>query len=93
MRRNTQALPMTAAERQGIVAGDVLKSEGRAAMLKALEELMAAGDAAQRHQPWDITMPAGLDSKPLAQPFDEPMDGMAIREVAEPSVFKRFFGR
>ena len=94
MRRNhTPNSPLTAAERQGIVAGDVLRSEGRAAMLKALEELMAAGDAAQRHQPWDITMPAGLGSQPLAQPFDEPMDGMAIREVAEPSVFRRFFGR
>jgi len=54
---------------------------------------MAAGDAAQRHQPWDITMPAGLGSQPLAQPFEEPMDGVAIREVAEPSVFRRFFGR
>lgn len=93
MRRNTQDPSKTAVERQVIVAGEVLKGEGRAAMLKALEELMAAGDAAQRHQPWDITMPAGLGSQPLAQPFDEPMDGMAIREVAEPSVFKRFFGR
>lgn len=93
MRRNTQDPSKTAVERQAIVAGEVLKGEGRAAMLKALEELMAAGDAAQRHQPWDITMPAGLGSQPLAQPFDEPMDGMAIREVAEPSVFKRFFGR
>jgi hypothetical protein len=93
MRRNTQDASKAAAERQAIVAGEVLKSEGRAAMLKALEELMAAGDAAQRHQPWDITMPAGLGSQPLAQPFDEPLDGMAIREVAEPSVFRRFFGR
>jgi len=92
MRRNTHDASK-AADRQAIVAGEVLKSEGRAAMLKALEELMAAGDAAQRHQPWDITMPAGLGSQPLAQPFEEPMDGVAIREVAEPSVFRRFFGR
>jgi hypothetical protein len=93
MRRNTHDASKAAADRQAIVAGEVLKSEGRAAMLKALEELMAAGDAAQRHQPWDITMPAGLGSQPLAQPFEEPMDGVAIREVAEPSVFRRFFGR
>jgi hypothetical protein len=93
MRRNTHDLLQAAADRQAIVAGEVLKSEGRAAMLKALEALMAAGDAAQRHQPWDITMPAELGSQPLAQPFDEPLDGMAIREVVEPGVFRRFFGR
>jgi hypothetical protein len=86
-----QAIPP--AEQRAILAGDVLASEGRAALLKALNDLMAAGDAAQRHQPWDITMPAGLASVPLAQPFDEPLDGMAIREVQEPSVFRRFFGR
>jgi len=86
-----QAMP--SAEPRGALAGDVLASEGRAAMMKALHELMAAGDAAQRQQPWDITMPAGLASVPLAQPFDEPLDGMAIREVKEPSVFRRFFGR
>ncbi|HJV61693.1 MAG TPA: hypothetical protein VJ743_12155, partial [Albitalea sp.] len=81
------------AEQQALLASDVLRSEGRAALMKALQELMAEGDAAQRHQPWDITMPAGLASAPLAQPFDEPLDGMAIREVQEPSVFRRFFRR
>jgi hypothetical protein len=81
------------ADTQAVVARDVLASEGRAALLKALDELIAAGDAAQRHQPWDITMPAGLSSTPLAQPFDERLDGLAIREVAEQSVFRRFFGR
>ena len=81
------------ADTRAVVARDVLASEGRAALLKALDELIAAGDAAQRHQPWDITMPAGLSSTPLAQPFDERLDGLAIREVAEQSVFRRFFGR
>ena len=80
-------------QQQALLAGDVLASEGREALLKALAELMAEGDAAQRRQPWDITMPAGLASTPLAQPFDEPLDGMAIREVQEPAVFRRFFGR
>jgi len=90
--RPTQRAPIPAPD-QSARAGDVLVAEGRAAMLKALEDLMAAGDAAQRAQPWDITMPAGLGNGPLPQPFDEPMDGMAIREVAEPAVFRRFFGR
>ncbi|HEY0855711.1 MAG TPA: hypothetical protein VGE16_01560 [Albitalea sp.] len=65
----------------------------RAALAQALGELLARGDAEARHQPWDITMPAGLHGAPLTQPFDEPLDGMAIREVVEPAVFRRFFGR
>lgn len=71
----------------------VLAVLDRAALAQALAEMLARGDAAARHQPWDITMPAGLDGTPLAQPFDEPLDGMAIREVVEPAVFRRFFGR
>jgi len=91
--RHSHRQAMPNAEQKAVLAGDVLASEGRTALLKALDELMAAGDAAQRQQPWDITMPAGLASVPLAQPFDEPLHGMAIREVQEPSVFRRFFGR
>jgi hypothetical protein len=78
---------------QRVRAADALVREGRTAMLKALEDMMAEGDAAHRAQPWDITMPAALGHGPLPQPFDEPMDGVSIREVKEPAVFRRFFGR
>lgn len=38
-------------------------------------------------------MPAGLDTPRPSQPFEEPLRGMAIREVIEPQVFAHFFGR
>ncbi len=50
-------------------------------------------DAAPCGSPWDITMPAELDSPRPSQPFEEPLRGMAIREVIEPQVFTHFFGK
>jgi hypothetical protein len=38
-------------------------------------------------------MPAELDSPRPSQPFEEPLRGMAIREVIEPHVFSHFFGK
>lgn len=62
------------------------------------EELPSlAGSLAQRivaatARPWDNTLPAGLDSTVPSQPFREPVNGVAIREVNEPDVFRHFFG-
>jgi hypothetical protein len=42
--------------------------------------------------PWDNTMPASLDPAPVSQPFVEPIQGLATREVNEPDVFAHFFG-
>jgi hypothetical protein len=42
--------------------------------------------------PWDSTRPAELEARPASQPFREPMQGVAIREVTEPDVFRHFFG-
>jgi len=61
------------------------------------EELPSlAGSLAKRpaanQVPWDATRPAELDAVPPSQPFREPVDGMAIREVHEPDVFRHFFG-
>jgi hypothetical protein len=42
--------------------------------------------------PWDSTRPAELDTAPASQPFREPLQGVAIREVTEPDVFRHFFG-
>ena len=41
---------------------------------------------------WDNTMPAALDLAPPSQPFHEPLEGLATREVNEPGVFQHFFG-
>ena len=43
--------------------------------------------------PWDATRPAGLEPMSTSQPFREPLEGVAIREVMEPDVFRHFFGR
>ena len=43
--------------------------------------------------PWDSTRPAELERPAPSQPFREPLQGVAIREVTEPDVFRHFFGR
>ncbi len=42
--------------------------------------------------PWDATRPADLEPVSVSQPFREPLEGVAIREVMEPDVFRHFFG-
>jgi hypothetical protein len=52
-----------------------------------------AGDfAATASTPWDSTRPAALDAPVVSAPFREPLEGVAIREVLEPDVFRHFFG-
>jgi hypothetical protein len=41
--------------------------------------------------PWDATMPAVLEPMFESDPFSEPMNGVAIRELREPDVFRHFF--
>jgi hypothetical protein len=41
---------------------------------------------------WDSTRPAELESIAASAPFREPLDGLAVREVSEPDVFRHFFG-
>ena len=61
--------------------------------LPSLAAAVAKRNAAPTsHAPWDATRPADLDATPPSQPFREPVDGMAIREVLEPDVFRHFFG-
>jgi len=64
------------------------------ALTEALARVLASGDAQPRpRSPWDLTMPAGLDSPRPAQPIVEPLRGMAMREVLEPLIFGHYFGR
>ncbi len=41
---------------------------------------------------WSATMPAALDPLREPEPFRETLNGMAMREVHEPEVFRHFFG-
>jgi hypothetical protein len=48
--------------------------------------------ATATNAPWDATCPAELDTAAPSTPFREPVDGVAVREVNEPDVFRHFFG-
>ncbi len=41
---------------------------------------------------WTSTMPASLDPQREPEPFRETLNGMVMREVHEPEVFRHFFG-
>jgi hypothetical protein len=41
---------------------------------------------------WDPTRPAELEPARAPEPFHEPFNGLAVREVREPEVFRHFFG-
>lgn len=43
--------------------------------------------------PWDATRPAALDAVSAPAPFREPLQGVAVREMNEPDIFRHFFGR
>lgn len=50
----------------------------------------AAHDASE--QRWTRTQAAEFDALPLSSPFHEASQGLAMREVDEPVVFRYFFG-
>ncbi|MDQ2733708.1 MAG: hypothetical protein M3Y55_01680 [Pseudomonadota bacterium] len=61
----------------------------------------AAANAARRRSgsfaptagsPWDATRPAELETAVVSPPFREPLQGVAMREVNEPDIFRHFFG-
>ena len=60
--------------------------------LPSLAGSLAQRIAAATTGPWDNTRPAELDTGVPSQPFREPVDGLAMREVNEPDVFRHFFG-
>ena len=61
--------------------------------LPSLVGSLAKRAAAAHQAPWDATRPAELDVlTPPSQPFREPVNGLSIREVLEPDVFRHFFG-
>jgi hypothetical protein len=61
--------------------------------LSAANSVSGALDAGPRRMmTWDNTMPAELDPPVQAEPFREALQGLAMREVREPDVFRHFFG-
>ena len=49
-------------------------------------------DSGFRPATWDNTMPADLEPALQPEPFHEALQGLAMREVREPDVFRHFFG-
>jgi hypothetical protein len=58
----------------------------------AATRVHSSGLAATAGSPWDSTRPAELETSVVSAPFREPLQGVAIREVNEPDVFRHFFG-
>ena len=70
----------------------VLGTRHRDAVVAARSRAAVFERAAESVQAWDSTRPAELEPPRASQPFHEPLDGLAIREVNEPDVFRHFFG-
>ncbi len=60
--------------------------------LPSLVQRVRQSQAVSAGVPWDSTRPAEFDTTPASLPFREPLEGVAIREVTEPDVFRHFFG-
>ena len=63
--------------------------------LPSLSHLIDRKEAASGHEApvWAETMPADFDAmEAMSDPFREPLEGLAMREVNEPEIFRAFFG-
>jgi len=59
----------------------------------SLQHLVVRTESAHHDKPtWAETMPAELDSLDEPQAFQEPLEGLSIREMNEPEIFRVFFG-
>jgi hypothetical protein len=54
--------------------------------------LRSGGFVPTASSPWDSTRPAELETAVTSAPFREPLQGVAMREVNEPDIFRHFFG-
>jgi len=67
--------------------------------LASLAHTLVQPPAAPEHSPaadfnaaWNVTLPVTLATLPEPTPFREAIEGLVIREVSEPEVFRHFFG-
>ena len=59
----------------------------------SLHHLVVRTDEVQHDAPaWAATMPATFEAIAEADPFDEPLEGLSMREMNEPEIFRVFFG-
>ena len=62
--------------------------------LPSLSHLLDRREAAAQDLPtWADTLPVTLDMLEPARPFHEPMQGLEVREMTEPDIFRAFFGQ
>lgn len=70
----------------------VLGTRHRDAIAAAQARALAFERAAATGHAWDATRPAELEPAHPPRPFVEPLQGLSLREVDEPDVFRHFFG-
>ena len=59
----------------------------------SLQHLVVRTEAAHQDAPtWAETMPASFESMNEPTVFQEPLEGLSIREMNEPEIFRVFFG-
>ena len=59
----------------------------------SLQHRVVRTDEVQYDAPaWAATMPATFEAITEPDPFDEPLEGLSMREVNEPEIFRVFFG-
>ena len=59
----------------------------------SLQHLVVRTDAAQPEAPtWAETMPVAFDALQEPVTFREPLEGLSVRDIDEPEIFRVFFG-
>ncbi len=59
----------------------------------SLQHLVKRTESAQQEAPsWAETMPASFDATPEPVTFREPLEGLSMRDIDEPEIFRLFFG-
>jgi hypothetical protein len=59
----------------------------------SLQHLVVRTERAHAGTPtWAETMPASFDSFDEPATFREPLEGLAVRDIDEPEIFRAFFG-
>jgi hypothetical protein len=59
----------------------------------SLQHLVKRTESAQQDAPtWAETMPAPFDASPEPVKFREALEGLSVRDIDEPEIFRVFFG-
>ncbi len=58
----------------------------------SLQHLVKRDVVPQDAQNWAETMPAAFDATPEPATFCEPLEGLSMRDIDEPEIFRVFFG-